>query len=96
MRASHRSEISDAYFQGAMTNITPNGVLLMNRRNPGLSVSVKGTSARASEAIDSMYPARSKKPFISAWICEIGRPICKVSSRERLGSEDWAKDLNSS
>lgn len=42
------------YFHGAITNTTPKAVRLMYRLNPGLSVSVRGTSAREDSAMDNI------------------------------------------
>lgn len=61
-----------AYFQGAITSMTPNGVRLMYRLNPGLSVSASETSAKDDSAIDSMYSARSRKPRTSPAPWETG------------------------
>ena len=42
------------HFQGAITRTTPSGTRLMYRRNPSLSVSVRGTSAKDDSAMDSI------------------------------------------
>jgi len=42
------------YFQGAITRTIPSGVRLIYRLNPGLSVLVRGTSAREDSAMDNI------------------------------------------
>jgi hypothetical protein len=59
----------DTSFHGAMTRMTPRGVRLIYLLKPGISVSLRETSAREGSAIDIMYRARSRNPRTSpsAW-----------------------------
>lgn len=68
----YKPRVMFTYFHGAMIKTTPRGVLRINLRKPGLSVSFSSTSSRVCAAIESMYCARSIIPRISPAVCEIG------------------------
>lgn len=56
----------------------------MYRLNPGRFLSTMGTSARESSAMESMYCARSRKPFISPSVWETGLNGISLISRNNM------------
>ena len=67
-----------------MTSTTPSGVRRMNRRKPGLSVSLRSTSARDDSAMEIMYFARSRNPRISPGDWDTGLLVCRSYSPDRM------------